>query len=228
MPSESYIAEPLPEHAFTTDWSSPFYSPSPLTPSAEKIKDGVNTDGDAVALQRSSFFHQHRVISDSSGAASPAAFDSPYSNNHNKTSGSYSGGVGSSQNSVSSPRASSCALILPPPPLPPYLHGGQSMAALFAHHERNRQKNRAAAARCRKKNKHRADQLLGQERDLSSRKEFLTACITDLRDEVLALKHEILRHSDCDCDLIQNYLAAAATNCLISTQGSHATSRGQC
>ncbi|KAK6198246.1 hypothetical protein LQW54_010460 [Pestalotiopsis sp. IQ-011] len=77
-------------------------------------------------------------------------------------------------------------------------------------YERNRRKNRAAAARCREKTKSYTDELRSRERDLSSQKEFLTACVASLRNEVLALKHEIFKHSDCNCDHIQKYLTAAA------------------
>lgn len=80
----------------------------------------------------------------------------------------------------------------------------------MSQYERNRRKNRAAAARCREKTKSYTDELRSRERELASQKEFLTACVAGLRDEVLALKHEIFKHSDCNCDHIQKYLTSAA------------------
>ncbi|KAH8200038.1 hypothetical protein TruAng_005814 [Truncatella angustata] len=78
-------------------------------------------------------------------------------------------------------------------------------------HERTRRKNRMAASKCREKSKKNTDDLRQRERELVLQKQILTACAADLRDEVLALKHEILSHASCNCEYIQNYLIAAAS-----------------
>ncbi|KAF2997780.1 hypothetical protein E8E14_002633 [Neopestalotiopsis sp. 37M] len=214
-PGDAYTAEPLPDHSSAKDWSSPFCSPSPITPVTETIKSNYDTNGGHATLRRHSFIHRQSVISDcGSAAASPGGIDSPYSNNNNNC---YFGTIPSLQSHVSSPPAvtsGTTPLLLPPPPPPPYPRGGQGGILIVSsqQHERSRQKNRAAAARCREKTRHYADQLRGRERDLSSQKAVLTACVADLRDEVLALKNEILRHSGCDCDHIQKYLTAAANS----------------
>lgn len=75
-----------------------------------------------------------------------------------------------------------------------------------------RQRNRAAANKCRKKSKVATMQLEAADRVLSEQHSELSATVTGLRDEVLALKNEILLHGNCDCDIIQDYLSHAARN----------------
>jgi len=45
---------------------------------------------------------------------------------------------------------------------------------------------------------------------VSARHQALLLAAGQLRDEVFALKNELLRHADCDCPLIRGYLAHAA------------------
>ncbi|KAI1859867.1 hypothetical protein JX265_010316 [Neoarthrinium moseri] len=75
---------------------------------------------------------------------------------------------------------------------------------------RNREKNRMAASRCREKSKKLVDDLKKRERDLTAEKKVLKDCVAGLKDEVLSLKHEILRHGNCNCKYIENYLNTAA------------------
>ncbi|ORY66393.1 uncharacterized protein BCR38DRAFT_340104, partial [Pseudomassariella vexata] len=75
-----------------------------------------------------------------------------------------------------------------------------------------REKNRLAASRCREKSKKHIDDLREWERELTAQRSSLAAHAAILREEVLQLKNEIIRHGDCDCDFIQNYLASAARN----------------
>ncbi|KAH8676289.1 hypothetical protein BX600DRAFT_508454 [Xylariales sp. PMI_506] len=77
-------------------------------------------------------------------------------------------------------------------------------------HGRNREKNRLAASKCREKSKKYIDELQERERELAAQQQSLAACAAGLREEVLALKHEIFRHGDCDCEFIQKYLLSAA------------------
>ncbi|KAI1763197.1 hypothetical protein GGR53DRAFT_377171 [Hypoxylon sp. FL1150] len=76
--------------------------------------------------------------------------------------------------------------------------------------KRNRERNRVAAHKCRQKAKHSMSQLQERERELSSQNRVLHEHASSLRDEILDLKNEILRHSNCDSDVIQNYIARAA------------------
>ncbi|KAK7924835.1 bZIP transcription factor [Apiospora marii] len=83
-------------------------------------------------------------------------------------------------------------------------------AARGQRHERNREKNRLAASKCREKSKKYVDELRERERELAAQRASLSQHAASLREEVLWLKNEILRHGDCNCEFIQNYLATAA------------------
>ncbi|KAK2738652.1 bZIP transcription factor [Colletotrichum kahawae] len=73
-----------------------------------------------------------------------------------------------------------------------------------------RVKNRAAAKRCREKTKQYELDLAAKEQEVTQERIYLDACVTALRNEVLSLKDQILQHGDCDCDVIQGYIARAA------------------
>ncbi|KAI0455228.1 hypothetical protein F5B21DRAFT_472428 [Xylaria acuta] len=76
--------------------------------------------------------------------------------------------------------------------------------------QKKRNRNRLAAAKCRKKAKRGVDDLQQRERDLLRENKMLNAEAGLLREEVLRLKSEILRHSDCDSDYINRYIQKAA------------------
>jgi hypothetical protein len=48
------------------------------------------------------------------------------------------------------------------------------------------------------------------EQELSAQHASLVTCVEGLREEVLTLRTEILRHGDCECAMIQQYIAASA------------------
>jgi hypothetical protein len=73
-----------------------------------------------------------------------------------------------------------------------------------------RYKNRVAAAKCRRKSKRRVGDLHQREKELSVENEMLRAQVKHLRNEVITLKTEILRHSNCESDVIQAYICYAA------------------
>ncbi|KAI2615775.1 hypothetical protein GGS26DRAFT_597116 [Hypomontagnella submonticulosa] len=75
---------------------------------------------------------------------------------------------------------------------------------------RNRERNRVAAHKCRQKAKHSLSELQAREVELSAQNRMLQDHAVSLRDEILDLKNEILRHSSCDSDIIQNYIVRAA------------------
>ncbi|KAI0889759.1 uncharacterized protein GGS22DRAFT_149091, partial [Annulohypoxylon maeteangense] len=75
---------------------------------------------------------------------------------------------------------------------------------------RNRERNRVAAHKCRQKAKQSMTDLQARERELSQQNRLLQEHAGSLRDEILDLKNEILRHSECNSDIIQNYIARAA------------------
>ncbi|KAL2021628.1 hypothetical protein VTK56DRAFT_6981 [Thermocarpiscus australiensis] len=71
-------------------------------------------------------------------------------------------------------------------------------------------RNRAAASRYRAKTQAAFAQLEAEEREVSVRRQSLLAAADRLRGEVFQLKNELLRHADCDCPLIRDYLSHAA------------------
>lgn len=75
---------------------------------------------------------------------------------------------------------------------------------------KKRTRNRLAAARCRKKAKRGVDELQQRERDLLRENKMLGAEAYHLREELLLLKCEILRHSACGNDYIHHYIQSAA------------------
>lgn len=58
-----------------------------------------------------------------------------------------------------------------------------------------------AAAKCRQKSKKSVSELQRREREMLQQNRFLTAAAGSLREEVLGLKNEILRHSRCDSEV---------------------------
>ncbi|KAL3297617.1 bZIP transcription factor [Colletotrichum asianum] len=88
--------------------------------------------------------------------------------------------------------------------------GEQSESWRPGSRQKYRAKNREAAKRCRVKTKRYEEDLAVKSREIEQQRMYLDECVTVLRSEVLALKNEILQHSDCDCELIQRYIAKAA------------------
>lgn len=83
---------------------------------------------------------------------------------------------------------------------------GDGFASLATRRDRNRQ----AANRCRAKTRTAIAKLEGNAHMLESRHECLIEEATQLRDEVFALKQQLLvDHGSCDCHLIREYFARA-------------------
>ncbi|CAJ2501574.1 Uu.00g044270.m01.CDS01 [Anthostomella pinea] len=96
-----------------------------------------------------------------------------------------------------------------PPATSPAESSGSFKTANSPHH---RERNRVAAHKCRQKAKKSVSVLQERERQLHQQNQMLVENLGCLRDEILSPKNEILRHSDCDSELIQNYIAKAARN----------------
>ncbi|KAI0840472.1 hypothetical protein F5Y06DRAFT_294459 [Hypoxylon sp. FL0890] len=73
-----------------------------------------------------------------------------------------------------------------------------------------RERNRRAAAKCRKKAKLSQMELQERERMLKQQNRHLLASISELKEEVLNLKNEILKHNGCRSELIDKYIWKAA------------------
>jgi len=73
-----------------------------------------------------------------------------------------------------------------------------------------REKNRTAATKYRNKTKRRIAELQETEHQLSEKNSILGGHVECLRNEILALKTEILRHGTCQSKLIQEYIVRTA------------------
>lgn len=76
--------------------------------------------------------------------------------------------------------------------------------------EEARAKNRLAATKCRRKKKVAERGLEERQRRLHRQRAVLRAAAAALAHEVLALKHEVLRHAACGFSPLDRYIAAAA------------------
>ncbi|KAK0728910.1 hypothetical protein B0T21DRAFT_369936 [Apiosordaria backusii] len=82
-----------------------------------------------------------------------------------------------------------------------------------------RSRNRQAAIRYRVKSQAAVAQLEAEELEISQRRKSLLASAGELREEVYWLKNEVLKHADCECLLIQAYLAHAARQVYFGLKG---------
>ncbi|KAH7029620.1 uncharacterized protein B0I36DRAFT_364138 [Microdochium trichocladiopsis] len=73
-----------------------------------------------------------------------------------------------------------------------------------------REKNRRAATKYRNKTKKGIEELREIERQLSEKNRTLSAHVDCLRNEILSLKTEILRHGTCESPLVHEYIMKAA------------------
>ncbi|KXJ84997.1 hypothetical protein Micbo1qcDRAFT_113207, partial [Microdochium bolleyi] len=73
-----------------------------------------------------------------------------------------------------------------------------------------REKNRIAATKYRNKTKEGISELQEAEAQLSKKNSILRAHVECLRNEILSLKTEVLRHGTCDSPLITEYIIKTA------------------
>lgn len=115
-------------------------------------------------------------------------------------------------NSNSSSGSTLCRYSLRSPkttPPPSLLSAAEAEAARQKREDQHR-RNRVAATKSREKKRTLAESLQEQGRLLQSEKQVLAARVTELQDEVLDLKHEVLSHAGCDSSVIDRYIANAA------------------
>ncbi|KFA48286.1 hypothetical protein S40293_08821 [Stachybotrys chartarum IBT 40293] len=72
------------------------------------------------------------------------------------------------------------------------------------------ERNRVAATKCRLRKRDEASALASREQTVEDQNRYLSSCFDSLVSEVLQLKTELLRHTDCGCVLIQRYIAHEA------------------
>ncbi len=76
------------------------------------------------------------------------------------------------------------------------------------------EKNRVAAHKCRQRKKEYINSLEGRAREFSSKNKALKENVAMLREEVLSLKNEVLRHAGCSFWAVDEYLARCAGDLL--------------
>jgi len=76
------------------------------------------------------------------------------------------------------------------------------------------EKNRVAAHKCRQRKKEYINSLEGRAREFSSKNKALKSNVAMLREEVLELKNEVLRHAGCGFWAVDEYLARCAGDLL--------------
>ncbi|KAA6408505.1 MAG: hypothetical protein FRX48_07587 [Lasallia pustulata] len=72
------------------------------------------------------------------------------------------------------------------------------------------ERNRVAASKCRQKKKEWTSNLESRARELQNSKSQLNIMVGSLKEEVLFLKTELLRHTGCGCTKIRDYLSHEA------------------
>ncbi|KAI3573964.1 hypothetical protein IWW34DRAFT_884750, partial [Fusarium oxysporum f. sp. albedinis] len=90
-------------------------------------------------------------------------------------------------------------------------------------HSRRRrilERNRIAATKCRIRKREEASALASREEAMKDQNRYLTACFDTLTDEIYHIKSQLLRHTNCNCVLIQNYIENEAQNSLSPRDGS--------
>jgi hypothetical protein len=76
------------------------------------------------------------------------------------------------------------------------------------------EKNRVAAHKCRQRKKEYIGSLEGRAREFSAKNKALKESVAMLREEVLSLKNEVLRHAGCGFWAVDEYLARCAGDLL--------------
>ncbi|KAK2684883.1 hypothetical protein QWA68_016606 [Fusarium oxysporum] len=74
--------------------------------------------------------------------------------------------------------------------------------------------NRIAANKCRLRKRDEALALASREETMEDQNRYLMTCLDSLTVEVYHLKTQLLRHTECNCVLIQNYIANEAQKCV--------------
>ena len=74
------------------------------------------------------------------------------------------------------------------------------------------ERNRIAASKCRQKKKEWTQNLEARARELHKENSSLRLLVDSLRDEMLFIKGEMVKHSSCGCEPIQNWLKSSANS----------------
>ena len=80
------------------------------------------------------------------------------------------------------------------------------------------ERNRVAASKCRQKKKEWMQNLEETARAAQNNSKYLHAAVAQLKDELLLLKQELLKHHGCDCTKIRTYLMQEAEKVVVGQQ----------
>lgn len=72
------------------------------------------------------------------------------------------------------------------------------------------ERNRIAATKCRLRKRDEASALASREQAMEDQNRYLSNCFDSLTAEIYHLKTQLLRHTDCNCVLIQRYITNEA------------------
>ncbi|KAF4463361.1 Transcription factor atf21 [Fusarium albosuccineum] len=72
------------------------------------------------------------------------------------------------------------------------------------------ERNRIAATKCRLRKRDEASALASREQAMEDQNRYLSSCFDALTAEIYHLKTQLLQHTDCNCVLIQKYIANEA------------------
>ncbi|KAF4947295.1 hypothetical protein FSARC_14012 [Fusarium sarcochroum] len=75
------------------------------------------------------------------------------------------------------------------------------------HTRKHQERNRRATNKFRNRKREDQRNLESAEKDMEQVNRDLSTCATDLKNQVYNLKMKLLQHTDCDCTLIQEYIA---------------------
>ncbi|KAF8425107.1 hypothetical protein EV426DRAFT_532116 [Tirmania nivea] len=89
---------------------------------------------------------------------------------------------------------------------------------LEAKRRRFLERNRVAASKCRQKKKEWMQNLEETARTAQNNSRYLQAAVVQLKDELLHLKQELLKHHGCDCTQIRTYLMQEAEKVVVDQQ----------
>ncbi|KAF5978555.1 transcription factor atf1 [Fusarium coicis] len=92
------------------------------------------------------------------------------------------------------------------------------------HYTKVLERNRRAAANCRARKQEQQDKLNAEMEKLQDRHRKLSASSNELRETAYQLKLQLLRHGDCGCTLIRQYIANEAVNSVQSLISRHSPS----
>ncbi|KAM0085557.1 hypothetical protein ACKRZS_002163 [Fusarium odoratissimum] len=79
-----------------------------------------------------------------------------------------------------------------------------------SHSRYTKERNRIAAGKSRAKKRERTLRVQSEEQELERTNHDLCIYVANLTREAQELKMKLLQHTDCDCSLIHDYLAAEA------------------